>query len=71
MVNRKKERQEGGRGNVNRGRGRKTNNIGIGQGRNEKGNENLGGRFFLGRGTWMFTGRVGNTSIIFGMITTQ
>lgn len=39
MFNRKKERQEGGRGNVNIGRGRKTNNIGIGQGRNDKGNE--------------------------------
>ena len=23
----------------------------------------MGGRFCLGRGTWMFTGRVGNTSI--------
>ena len=39
MVNRKKERQEVGRGNANRGRGRENNNIGIGQGRNDKGNE--------------------------------
>ena len=39
MVNRKKERQEGGRRNANKGREKKTNNIGIGQGRNDKGNE--------------------------------
>ena len=29
----------------------------------QRGGYRVGGRFCLGRGTWMFIGRVGNTSI--------